>query len=75
MARITATCFSCGKELGGGTDTFGDVGENMCWECYSDNGYCSRPRDGDIRGSISSGVVYAVTPAQMRQSYVLYSGG
>jgi len=25
----------CGKPLTGGIDTFGDVGENLCWDCYA----------------------------------------
>lgn len=32
---MTDKCVSCKKELTGGTDTFGDPPNNLCWDCYS----------------------------------------
>lgn len=29
------SCVVCGKELTNGSDTYGDIGLEMCWECYS----------------------------------------
>ena len=29
------TCFMCAKTLNGGTDTYGDIGEELCRECYN----------------------------------------
>lgn len=28
-------CFACAKSLTGGLDTYGDVGEELCWDCYA----------------------------------------
>lgn len=28
-------CSLCNKPLSGGMDTFGEVGQEMCWDCYS----------------------------------------
>jgi len=33
---MKAHCVACGKELTGGLDTFGGVGSEMCWPCYSE---------------------------------------
>lgn len=30
------TCFFCDKPLTGGIDTYGDVGEEVCWDCYAE---------------------------------------
>lgn len=35
MNRLPLICTSCQKSLTGGLDTFGDVGQEMCWDCYS----------------------------------------
>lgn len=32
---MTLTCICCGKPLTGGLDTFGDVGQEMCWNDWS----------------------------------------
>lgn len=29
-------CDNCEAQLSGGLDTFGDPGENLCWDCFSD---------------------------------------
>lgn len=29
-------CIHCGIELNNTTDTFGDVGQEMCWQCWSE---------------------------------------
>lgn len=28
-------CICCDKELAGGLDTYGEVGQEMCWDCHS----------------------------------------
>lgn len=35
MNRLPMVCTSCQKSLMGGLDTFGEVGQEMCWECHS----------------------------------------
>jgi hypothetical protein len=32
--RLQLTCTICGKELSGGLDTFGDIGEELCQDCW-----------------------------------------
>lgn len=32
----TLPCSACGTPLTGGTDTYGDTGEELCWGCYAD---------------------------------------
>jgi len=29
-------CINCGKPLRGNIDTYGDVGQELCWKCYSE---------------------------------------
>lgn len=33
MNHLKCTC--CSEPLSGGLDTFGDVGREMCWTCWS----------------------------------------
>lgn len=30
-------CISCGKQLSNGLDTYGAVGQELCWRCYSEH--------------------------------------
>lgn len=32
--RLQLTCTHCGKELYNGLDTFGDIGDEMCQDCW-----------------------------------------
>ena len=31
---MTMTCVCCGTELENGLDTFGEVHQELCWDCY-----------------------------------------
>lgn len=39
------TCMGCGKELQGSVDTFGSLGHERCWLCYSRYVRMRRVRD------------------------------
>lgn len=67
-------CIICNSPLSNGLDTFGDAGEEMCWDCWADYlfmtvtdtwyGMAPHHHDLTITGSIIGSTVFTPLPGE-----------
>ena len=79
MTDLKCTC--CEKPLSGGIDTFGDIGQEMCWTCYSECSGMGEPVEQSWYGlaphhhdlSITGGIIGSTVLEPLSQ-YKLVNG-